>query len=287
MTSTTQPLDLSLWSPSITRYADWIMADHPADAREWEHRINAADPPAVEGAVAEAVAWDYLCNRVDRICRFRPEPGAARSPDFLCTTSSGDVVVEVTNLSRAHVTKLTNLDDPVRPGSGPKNYASWDRHLKSVLSDKAGQGQGLQLPYVVFVTTLHVEASVLLCSRPHVEMVLHSRPHLRGFIDQNGDAVDEVENVTDFATAAFTRKHSVQPARRHVSAMLVGGFGTYPDVRVLGLLHPEAERPLKPGVIASTPLCYWREWPPRGEIKVAWTDAPTPQLAAKRSGLIV
>ncbi len=69
------PTDLSRWSPSITQYADWLVADSRVDAKEWEHRINSRDLPKVEGAVAEALAWDYIGNRVDRIRRFRPTVG--------------------------------------------------------------------------------------------------------------------------------------------------------------------------------------------------------------------
>jgi len=283
------PTDLSRWSPSITQYADWLVADSRVDAKEWEHRINSRDLPKVEGAVAEALAWDYIGNRVDRIRRFRPTVAAKRCPDFVCSSGGQEFVLEVTNLSRAHVSKITGLDDPIRHDRGAKNYAPWDRHLKGVLTDKAGQGSALDQPYVVFITTLHIEASVILCSRPHVEMILHSRPHLRSFVDFERDVVGEVENVTDLATAAFTKKHSTEPARRHVSAMLVGGFGAYPDVRVFGLLHPEAIRPLQPGAIHETPFCYWREWPPREEIEVGWTDQPAAPKEAQvnRSRLIL
>ena len=88
------------------------------------------------------------------------------------------------------------------------------------------------------------------------------------------EPVGEVEVVTDMATAAFTRKNTLVPARQHVSAMLVGGFGTYPDVRVLGVLHPEALHPLPAEALSETPLCYWRRWPPAREVEIAWTDDP-------------
>src|SRR5436190_14901233 len=140
MSAKSDSLDLSGWSPSIRAYANWILADNGAEAKEWEHRINSHDLRAVEGAVAEAVAWDYLGNRVKRISRYQPAPGAKRSPDFLCTSGDMEFVVEVTNLSRDHVSSLTHLDDCIRPSGGMKAYAPWDRHLKGVLTAKAGQG---------------------------------------------------------------------------------------------------------------------------------------------------
>jgi len=275
-TPTNAPPDLSRWAPSIQGYAEWIVADDLAEAREWEHRINQKTAAHVEGAIAEAVAWAYLFPRVDSIRRFPPSASGRKRPDFLCRAGGEDVVVEVMNLSRDHVTRITGLNDPIVIGAGMKSYQPWDRALKNVLTRKSAQGTSLTSPYVVFVTTLHWEASVILCDKSHVEMLLHSRSHMRGFIDEHGDPVGEVEVVTDMATAAFTRKNTLVAARQHVSAMLVGGFGTYPDVRVLGVLHPEALHPLPRAAFSETPLCYWRRWPPAREVEIAWTDDSAP-----------
>ncbi len=264
--------DLSRWGPSIRAYAEWIAAEDPEEAREWEHRINKKAAPHVEGAVAEAVAWDYLCNRVDEIHRFQATEAGDKRPDFMCRSGDVEFVVEVMNLSRDRVTRRTGLNDPIVLGEGPKNYQPWDRELKTVLTKKATQGKALTMPYVVFVTTLHEEASAILCSKSHAELVLHSRSHLRGFIDKQGDSVGDVQVVTDMATAAFTRKNTTDPARQHISAMLVGGFGTYPDIRVHGLIHPEAIHPLRPEAIRETPFCFWREWPPGPTVEIAWSD---------------
>ena len=95
---------------------------------------------------------------MDRIRRYQPGQAAKRSPDFLCTSGNKEFVVEVTNLSRDHVSSITNLDDAIRPSRGTKAYAPWDRHLKGVLTDKASQGRSLVQPFVDFITTLHCEA---------------------------------------------------------------------------------------------------------------------------------
>ena len=270
--STNTVLDLSRWGPSIRAYAKWLAAEDPEEAREWEHRINLKAAQHVEGAVAEAVAWDYLINRVGEIHRFRVTETGVKRPDFACRSGDLEFVVEVMNLSRDRVTRRTGLNDPMVPGEGPKDYQPWDRELKNVLTKKATQGKGLTTPYVVFVTTLHEEASAVLCAKSHTEMILHSRSHLRGFIDEQGAPVGDVQVVTDMATAAFTRKNSIDTARQHVSAMLVGGFGTYPDIRVHGLIHPEALHPLSPDVIRDTPFCSWRRWPPGPTVEITWSD---------------
>ena len=47
---------------------------------------------------------------------------------------------------------------------------------------------------------------------------------------------------------------SLAPGRKHISGMLVGGFGTHPDVRVLGLIHSGALHPSWPELISETPF---------------------------------
>lgn len=85
-----------------------------------------------------------------------------------------------------------------------------------------------------------------------------------------------VEAVTNMATPAFTKTNTREAARRHVSAMLVGGCRTYPDVRVLGVLHPEALRPLPATALRGTSLYSWQRWPPAHEGELAWTDERAP-----------
>lgn len=69
-TAESTALDFALWAPPAYAYADWIVSCDSGAARLWARRRNSADEANVDGAVTEAVAWDFLTNRVDEI-----EPG--------------------------------------------------------------------------------------------------------------------------------------------------------------------------------------------------------------------
>lgn len=80
-----------------------------------------------------------------------------------------------------------------------------------------------------------------------------------------------LRQITRMELSAFTLKGTVASARKNVSAVLVGGFGTYPDVRVLGVRHPEAVRPFEPDLLADVPFFEFVVWPPDPRIVTRWT----------------
>ena len=271
---------MSRWASSIAPYADWLNNQRHDVARDFGHRITAEHDDQVEGAVAEAVAWDYLNQCVDEIACFQPASLTHRSPDFQCRTNGQEFVVEVTNLSRALVTQRTKLEDPLPREGGLRSYADWTHLVKRELSAKSAQGTGLSVPYVVFVTTLHAGASIHLCSKHHVESILHSPAMIAWDLDGNMQPASELYESTDFRFAAFCKAGSAQPERRNLSCVLIGGFGpyNYPTPAVHGLEHPDSVRPLPRGSIRYTPLCYFRVWPPDPRVLVAWTDESESEL---------
>lgn len=192
-------------------------------ASVWSKNLQSDEEAVSEGAIAEAIAWDYLKHRIDRI-RSAETSDSEPSPDFLCEMDGREFYVEVTNISRERATEITGLADDVDlSSSGPRFYREWSSEVKREIIAKARQGTGLDKPYVVMVCTLHKQASALLCSRPHVENILHSRTHLQGFIDSEGEPVGDIQHVADLRHAAFTQKGSTEPARRHVSGALIAG----------------------------------------------------------------
>lgn len=272
------PLDIGPWGPSIRPYADWLDRLDPAAARHWALRLRSPELASVEGAVAEAVAWDFLSHRVDLI-----SPGALATggPDFRCEKAGFTFYVEVTNLTRSVVTEWTGLSEEL---TGPRNYGDLTGLIKREVSGKAGQGRNLGAPYLVLVTTLHGMASHICVDRAHVAHVLHSTTAISGDFDPDrGEVVGPLRQITRMELSTFTKQFSVDPARRNVSAVLVGGFGTYPDVRVLGVSHPDPARPFDSSLLHDVPFFEFTAWPPDPRIIARWT---LPEREPKRSSLM-
>lgn len=77
-------------------------------------------------------------------------------------------------------------------------------------------------------------------------------------LDEPGKRLSEAGTVVDFDTSACTKSKSLDPQRKNVSAVLVRGFGAYPNLRLQG------------GIQASSPI------PP-----TTWSDSGLPTLHAR------
>jgi len=215
--------------------------------------------------VAEAVAWDFIANRVDEIAAGDVSTGG---PDFRCRSAAAEFFVEVTNIARSVVTEHTGLSEFP---SGFFRHGDLTALIKREVCSKAGRARQLEVPYVVMVTTLHRGAADCV-SRAHVEHVLHSTTALSGDFDvELGEVVGPLHQVTRMEMSSFTRRYSTDPMRRNVSAVLVAGFGTYPDVHVLGVLHPDPVRPLDTSGLPDVPFCQFLVWPPDPRVVVGWS----------------
>ncbi len=254
-------VNLQAYRSSLSAYARWLQEHNLSAGQQWSNRLTNSEVAQVEGAVAEAVAWDFVACRVEHIT-LADDSGPNRTPDFLCCVGDNSFYVEVTNISSDKVTQVTGLDSNPR---GPSYYNPMNSQVKRELIDKSSQLSGLEEPVALFVTTLHFSASALCVSRTLMEWLLHSTPKLSlAWNAETGDAIGEPHEVVKFEDAAFTYKESIESARRHVSALIVGGFGFYPpDRNVLGIIHPEAVRPFEPKWLVDVPMCSFQEWPPR------------------------
>lgn len=226
--------------------------------------------------MAEAVAWDWLVHRVDRVspCPTSNDP----TPDFECSHAGRTFFVEVTNIDRASMTKETVMRD--RGAFSGNARPPWNRFHREICG-KAKKGALLSAPYVVFVTTLHRNSHRFLASRFFLAGILHSPTSICGYIDAEGDAVGEPFIGVDLRRAAFSKSESLDSARPFVSAVLIGSLGNYPqDVTVHGLIHPEASHPFDPATFPDAPFCRFHVWPPPlqgSRDLVEWSDQPLPK----------
>lgn len=263
----TDPLDIRRWAESVGPYAEWLNQNDFSAARQWFLRLRSNDPALVEGAVAEAVAWSFLVRKVDCIT---PGNLSTGGPDFRCESAGGAFYVEVTNLSRSVVTERTHLSEEL--ANGWRHYGDLTGLIKREVSGKAPQGRHLGVPYLVFATTLHMQASIVCVSRAHVAHVLHSTTAISGDFDPDrGEVRGPLREITRMELSTFTRAFTVDPARRNVSGVLVGGFGTYPDVRVLGVRHPDPVHTFDPDLLEGVPFFEFALWPPDPRVMTRWT----------------
>ncbi len=217
---TAETIDLKPWGPAIQAYLKWIEPRDITIARRWCNRLHSADSAQVEASLGEAVAWDYLKCRVDAIDLW--EDASVGGPDFRCTQNGNRFIVEITNLSRETVTRVTGLDN--LPGF--KNYQNLTARIKSEVSAKAAQCAGLSVPAVVFVTTFHRDATIHCVCRDHVSQLLTSRTGVSGdYDDQKGQIVGPLRHSTNMALSTF----------RCTRPVFLRGF---PERSVVRVSHP-------------------------------------------------
>ena len=140
---------------------------------------------------------------------------------------------------------------------------------------KAEQAGGLDKPYLLFIPILHFQASAITLSTRHLEQILVGSTGVGGAVDPAaGAVVGELHNVAMLDYPCFFRPRTLEPTRRHMSAVLVGGFGLVPpDCNVGGVLHPD---PLRPFDRARLPdACFGRldPWPPVDGLRIVWERA--------------
>ena len=266
------------WAPSIEPYSQWIEQQNFDAAKCWVCALRDSEASQAEAAIAEAVAWDWLAHRVHSI-ELAYDP-ARRSPDFKCTSDRGAFFVEVTNVSRPAMTEAMGLED-FETSPSLKHFRLPADRLHQDLLKKAKQGVGLDAAYLVFLTTLHGHASMRMTNRSYAATLLHSEEFLTADFDaEQGCVVGGFRSTVDFNRAAFTRSKTLNGVRAHVSGALLGPFGLYPnDVTVLGILNPEATHPFDRRALPDAPFAQFREWPPRDQVQVVWTDEPPPPIA--------
>lgn len=262
------------YRPSIDVYAQWINQQNSRAAREWCLRIDSDDNARVEGAIAEAVAFDYLgCHEVDRVLADVPGLGG---PDFRCSVDGHEFFVEITNIAEGTAERHTGLHDDQK---GFRYYAPLTDAIFSKVTNKARQfsGSNIELPLVVFVVTLHFSSSHICVSKPHLESLLIGTPHIEGDYDsQVGGVVGGLRQATKLTDSIFIKQSlltGLETVRHNISAAVVGGFGASPPTPpVYGLLHPQPTKTFNTNALPSVVFGRVHPWPPSPTLSVEWSD---------------
>ncbi len=287
-------LDLRRWAPSLTKFADWLAAQNGTAAAQWSRRLNSTESEQAEGAVAEAVIWDFIGCRSDSVrLAETPDEGGI---DFKFAVERQPFLVEVTNVSIEAATSGSGMPDAeLFKGF----YGLLTSRIRQKVRNKFKQArQQAEYPLLVAVTTLHWNASHTCVNRLAVEFAMSSPPRITSkWNPETGMSEGDLYQSTDLSQSVFLSptpvpgpegEPIVQARYQPISGFLLGGFGLRPqEVRVYGALNPEACHPFNPGLLPDVPFCSFRQWPVSSTLAFSWTiseeeDEKRTRLAAEK-----
>lgn len=267
-----------MWAPSLTAFAKWVGDKSSTTAINWSRRLNSSQSTQVEGAIAEAVIWDYLSSRCESV-ELAEAPGIG-GVDFEFSVANNRFLIEVTNISCESATKATEMpDQELFKG----NYNLLTKNIRQKVRNKLTQARKQsEYPLLVAVTTLHQNAGIACIDRRAVEFAMGSPPKITSkWNPQTGDSVGDLYQSTDLSQSVFLSPipvlgpdgESVAQAKYEpISGFLLGGFGLNPkNVSVFGALNPEAKNSFDPKLLPDIPFCSFKEWPVTTSIDFTWT----------------
>lgn len=197
-----RPFNVEPYERSIACYSAWLGRQNSKAYKNWRALLSGSNVEQQEGAVAEAVAWDFLAvHTEENVWSF--EDASSGGPDFLFEGTGNRFVVEVTNVSRQAATSASGMD-PDRPFSGCYSLVTQKLQDKVFHKERQLQRVTQSIPRLVFVTTLHPNVSTSCFRRHGVECAMTSEPAIT--MDWNpatGEAVGEFYNSTDLARSVF------------------------------------------------------------------------------------
>jgi hypothetical protein len=264
----------------------WLESRDRQTTQQWCKKLRSSEQDKIEGAVAEALVWDYLACRTDSVKLI--DKSGAGGVDFCFTVQDTDFLIEVTNISIEAATRFSKLPDrEIRSGY----HSLLTRKIRSKVRNKLQQSRNApDMPLLIAVSTLHRNASISCCTRLGVEFAMSSPP--KATIDFNvktGDATGEVYETTDLQHSVFL--HRTDDVNRDVAAnghktisgFLLAGFGVQPEhVEMLGGLNPEAVSPFDPNLLPNEPFCFIDPWPAKEAIALNWTISEEEMQAKKQ-----
>ena len=229
---------------------------YDAHFEQFKKRLN-ADQKAAE---AEAVVFSLL--RAEKLSPDIFEDPGAGGPDFCCNRSPGEAfLLEVTSLDSTSLSKKSGLPLSVT-GEGGGAFGLITDKLLSEAKNKAPQLGGHSLPAVLAIASDYDFAGILL-DRFAAEYLMTSAPRINVPL-KGGPSY----TTTDLRHAVFCRpgllnvsgEQMISPCRQSISAIFLVTIYSR-DVKIVGLLHPEAARPFNPRWFPKIPYVRFKHWP--------------------------
>jgi hypothetical protein len=239
----------------ITEHRSWLKDFDPRHLKLWNDEFSSAP----ESALCEAAVRDVMQG-----FGFAVEPwadlkgklgiGSAEKPDFRCSKETDAFYVEVANISIATAIKKTGLPHPEEFGT-PRSYRKLTKDVFEKAQKKTTQCNQ-DLPTLLAVGTFHTEASYHSMDRFCANSLLTGEPLITWNIDtRTGQSVGPTWQSTELKYASFIKSDtcSIINARTSISGILLCGFGCLP-ASIVGVLHPEADRPFNPELLPHIPF---------------------------------
>jgi hypothetical protein len=264
---------LNLQEQLVSEHRQWLTGFDGQHLKSWEDQL--IDNP--EAALCEAAVRDIVQGfgfAVEPVADLKGQGanGAVQRPDFRCSNGIGAFYVEVSNISIAKATELTNLPHPEQFGSS-RFYGKLTKAVFAKAKGKATQCEQ-DLPTLLAVGTFHAAGSRLAMDRFCANSLLTGEPMITWDVDtRTGTSVDDTYQSTNLKYASFMKPGdcSIINARTSISGILLCGLGVLP-ASIIGVLHPEADRPFRSELLPRIPFGEVRIDYERHQLTAVWPD---------------
>ena len=246
----------------IESYKRFLEVKYPKHFQTYCNRLK--NNP--ESAKAEAIAFSFLRSIFVDVTL--AEDITTGGVDFLCKSSEGEFIVEVTCLEAEAVAAQSGWKNELAENGYAGSFGMITHMLRTKASSKAAQLSGHDFPRILLITCEHIAADVLLV--PHgAETLLSSDTEIEVPI---GKQIADVKLTTDLKDSVFFRfkDGKLESCRRSISAILL--FSIFADKSlIVGILHPDPEYNLPIKLFPSIPFLRMKKWPPENNmIETEW-----------------
>lgn len=229
-----------------------------------------SDPRAAE---AEAIVFSWL--RAEKLEPQVFEDASKGGPDFCCNPgTAGQFLTETTTLDTEMLSKRSHLPAQVA-GAGGGAYALITDKLKATAQSKARQLSGHGIPTMLAIVSDFGFADLLL-DRLAAQYLMTSAPKINVPIGGGTTWMS-----TDLRHSVFKRpsdildasgKPIIHPALQSIGAILLVATD-HREMRVVGLLNPDAVHPFDPAWLPKVPFVRFAELFSHANIATEWVQS--------------
>ena len=221
-----------------------------------------------ESAKAEAVTFSILRSNFDEVKL--AEDISTGGPDFSCSSNDVEFIVEVTCIETESVVTQSGWKNKVPPAPNKTafSFRMITYKLRGIVSSKAAQLSGNNIPTLLIITSEHVGADFLLGPRA-AEILLTSDIKIEVPI---GKPINKVGLSTDLKNSVFFRfkDGSLESCRKSISAILLISIFTDKSL-ICGILHPDPQYVFPIILLPLVPFLRLKKWPPENNnIETEW-----------------